>query len=126
VLQNAHRGSKSQGDAAMSIYVLRGRYSSEALKGMIASPEDREAAIAKIVEKAGGKLLSYYVTFGDDDWLVIIDCPNNEVALSIAIVGAAGGSNMDTKTTIAMTSKQAMAAFKSAGELAKSFKSAGR
>ena len=110
----------------MPIYVLRGRYSPEALKGMVASPEDREASIAKVVEKAGAKLLSYYVTFGDDDWLVIIDCPNNEVALSIAVVGAAGGSNTDTKTTIAMTAKQAMAAFKAAGELAKSFKSAGR
>jgi uncharacterized protein with GYD domain len=110
----------------MPIYVLRGKYSSEALKGMIASPEDREAAIAKVVEKAGGRLLSYYLTFGDDDWLVIIDCPNNEVALTIAIVGAAGGSNTDTKTTVAMTAKQAMAAFKAAGELAKSFKSAGR
>jgi uncharacterized protein with GYD domain len=52
---------------------------------MIASPEDREAAIAKVVEKAGGKLLSYYLTFGDDDWLVIFDCPNNEVALSSEI-----------------------------------------
>jgi uncharacterized protein with GYD domain len=110
----------------MSTYILRGRYSSDALKGMIASPEDREAAIAKVVEKAGGKLLSYYVTFGDDDWLVVIDCPNNEVALSIAIVGAAGGSNKDTKTTVAMTTKEAMAAFKAAGDLAKSFKSAGR
>jgi len=37
----------------MSIYVLRSKYSSEALKGMIASTEDREAAIAKVVEKAG-------------------------------------------------------------------------
>jgi len=120
------RGSNALGDDAMPIYVLRGRYSSEALKGMIASPEDREAAIAKVVEKAGGKLLSYYLTFGEDDWLVIFDCPSNEVALSIAIVGAAGGSNTDTKTTIAMTTKQAMAAFKAAGELAKSFKSAGR
>jgi hypothetical protein len=62
----------------------------------------------------------------DDDWLVIIDCPSNEVALSISLVGAAGGSNTDTKTTVAMTTKQAMADFKAAGELAKSFKSAGR
>jgi uncharacterized protein with GYD domain len=110
----------------MAIYILRGRYSSEALKGMMASPEDREAAIAKVVEAAGGKLIGYYVTFGDDDWLVIIDCPNNEIALSIAIVGAAGGSLTDTKTAVAMTSKQAVAAFKTAGELAKLFKSAGR
>src|SRR6185437_4372153 len=118
---NARRGG-----AAMSTYVLRGRYSPDALKGMIASPEDREAAIAKVVEKAGGRLLSYYLTFGEDDWLVIFDCPSNEVALSIAIVGAAGGSNTDTKTTVAMTTKEAMAAFRAAGELAKSFKSAGR
>jgi len=109
----------------MSIYVLRGRYSSEALKGMMASPEDREAAIAKVVEKAGGTLIGYYLTFGEDDWLVMIDCPNNEVAVSIAIVAAAGGSIVDTKTTVAMTSKQAMAAFKAAGNLAKSFKSPG-
>jgi len=110
----------------MSVFILRGRYNSTALQGMIASPEDREAAIAKVVEKASGKLIGYYVTFGEDDWLVIIDCPNNEAAMSIAIVGAAGGSLIDTKTTVAMTSKQAMAAFKAASELAKSFKSAGR
>jgi uncharacterized protein with GYD domain len=110
----------------MSIYILRGRYNSDALKGMMASPEDREAAIAKVVEKAGGKLIGYYLTFGEDDWLLIIDCPNNEVALSIAIVAAAGGSIADTKTSVAMTSKQAMAAFKAAGELATSFKNPGR
>lgn len=110
----------------MSIYILRGRYNSEALKGMMASPEDREAAIAKVVEKAGGKVIGYYMMFGEDDWLLIIDCPNNETALSIAIVAAAGGSIADTKTSVAMTSKQAMAAFKAAGELAKSFKNPGR
>ncbi len=110
----------------MSIYILRGRYNAEALKGMMASPEDREAAIAKVVEKAGGKVIGYYMTFGEDDWLLIIDCPNNEAALSIAIVAAAGGSIADTKTSVAMTSKQAMAAFKAAGELAKSFKNPGR
>jgi uncharacterized protein with GYD domain len=110
----------------MSIYILRGRYNSEALKGMMASPEDREAAIAKVVEKAGGKVIGYYLTFGEDDWLLIIDCPDNEVALSIAIVAAAGGSITDTKTSVAMTSKQAMAAFKVAGELARSFKNPGR
>jgi uncharacterized protein with GYD domain len=119
-------GFNAQGDIAMSTYVLRGRYSSEALNGMITSPEDREAAIAKVVGKAGGKLLSYYLTFGDDDWMVIMECPNNEAALSIAAVAAAGGSVTDTKTTVAMTTKEAMASFKAAGELAKSFKSAGR
>jgi hypothetical protein len=29
---------------------------------MMASPEDREAAIAKVVEKLGGNLIAYYVS----------------------------------------------------------------
>jgi hypothetical protein len=45
--------------------------------------------------------------------------PNNHAA----IVGAAGGN---LKTTVAVTSKEALAAFKTAGDMAKAFKSAGR
>ena len=110
----------------MQTYICRGRYNAEAIRGMMAKPEDREMAIAKVIEKAGGKLLSYYVTFGDDDFLFVVQCPDNHTALSVGIVGAAGGSISDLKTTVAMTSKEAMAAFKTAGDLAKSFKSAGR
>jgi hypothetical protein len=40
----------------MSTYVLRGRYSWDALQGMVSSPEDREAAIAKVVKKAAASL----------------------------------------------------------------------
>jgi uncharacterized protein with GYD domain len=109
----------------MPSYVLRGRYDSQAVKGMMANPEDREAAIAKVVEKAGGKLVAYYLTFGDDDWLLIIECPSNEAALSVAIVAAAGGSITGVKTTVAMTTREAMAAFKAAGQMAKSFKNPG-
>jgi hypothetical protein len=43
-----------------------------------------------------------------------------------AIVGAAGGSISTLKTTVAVTSKEALAAFKTAGDMAKAFKSAGR
>jgi uncharacterized protein with GYD domain len=74
----------------------------------------REAAIAKVLQNAGGKLLAYYLTFGEDDFLLIADCPDNDAALSVAIVGAAGGSISNLKTTVAVTSKEAMAAFKTA------------
>jgi hypothetical protein len=37
--------------------------------------EGREAAIAKVLQNAGGKLLAYYLTFGEDDFLLIADCP---------------------------------------------------
>lgn len=110
----------------MPLYIYRGRYNAEAVKGMMTVPDDREAAIAKVLQNAGGKLLAYYLTFGEDDFLFIADCPDNHSALSVAIVGAAGGSISNLKTTVAVTPKEAMAVFKTAGDLAKAFKSAGR
>ena len=109
----------------MPLYIYRGRYNAEAVKGMMTVPDDREAAIAKVLQNAGGKLLAYYLTFGEDDFLTIADCPDHHAALALAIAGAAGGSISDMKTTVAVTSKEAMAAFKRAGELAKTLKNAG-
>jgi uncharacterized protein with GYD domain len=111
---------------AMPIYIYRGRYSADAAKGMMASPEDREAALAKVFENAGGKLLAFYLTFGEDDFLSIAECADNNAALALAIAGAAGGSISNMKTTVAVTSKEAMGAFKKAAELAKTLKPAGR
>jgi uncharacterized protein with GYD domain len=116
----------SQWEEQMPIFIYRGRYSADAVKGMMTSPEDREAALAKVFEKAGGKLLAFYLTFGEDDFLTIADCPDHHAALALAIAGAAGGGISDMKTTVAVTSKEAMAAFKRAGELAKTLKPAGR
>jgi len=110
----------------MQTYIFRGRYNADAIKGMMANPEDREAVLAKIFAKVGGKLLAYYMTFGEDDFVFIAECPDNHTVLSLSILGTAGGSVSDLKTAAAMTSKEAMAAFKNAGALAGSFKSAGR
>jgi uncharacterized protein with GYD domain len=108
-----------QQEDLMPVFIYRGRYNADALKGMMASPEDREAAIAKVFANAGGKLLAYYLTFGEDDFLFIADCPDHQSALSVAIVGAAGGSISGLKTTVAVTSKEAMAAFKAASGIGK-------
>jgi uncharacterized protein with GYD domain len=124
--QAALRPSAVRWEEQMPIFIYRGRYNADAVKGMMTSPEDREAALAKVFEKAGGKLLAFYLTFGEDDFLTIADCPDHHAALALAIAGAAGGSISDMKTTVAVTSKEAMAAFKKAGELAKTLKNAGR
>ena len=110
----------------MPIFITQGRYTSDAFKGMVANPENREKAIADLMEKAGGKLLALYFTFGEYDFLSISEAPSEEVIASSLIVGAASGRVSHLKTILAMTPGQAMKAFKSAGELSKSFKPAGR
>jgi hypothetical protein len=42
----------------MAIYITQGR--ADAVKGMVASPENREKAVADLMEKAGAKLLAQY------------------------------------------------------------------
>jgi uncharacterized protein with GYD domain len=110
----------------MPIYISRGRYTSNAVKGMLAKPENREEAIAKLVKSAGGKLIGWYLTFGHHDWLSICEFPDEKAALSALLAAAAGGSLSDVETTVAMTAKDAVTAFESAGKAAKAFRSAGR
>jgi GYD domain len=55
----------------VAIYISRGCYTADAVRGMMAKPEDRESTIARVFGQLGGKLLSYYVTLGEYDWLIV-------------------------------------------------------
>ena len=110
----------------MPIYISRGRFTSNAIKGMLAKPENREDAVAKLFKSVVGKLIGWYLTFGHRDWLAIGEFPNEKAAASAVLAAAAGGSLSDIETTVAMTAKDAHATFVSAGKAAKSFRSAGR
>ena len=78
----------------MAIFITQGRYTSDAIKGMVANPENREKAIADLMEKAGGKLLAVYFTFGEYDFLSISEAPSEEVMASALIAGAASGGGV--------------------------------
>lgn len=108
----------------MPIFITQGRFTQDAIKGMMAKPEDRAEAVGQLFAKAGGKLLSYYLTFCDYDFLIVSEGPYEGVATSV-IVAAAGGGVTDLKTTLAMTSTDMKAAFAKAGPIAASFRPAG-
>ena len=109
----------------MPIYISQGRYTRDAIKGMIAKPEDRSEAVGKLLNDVGGKLLSYYLTFGEYDFLLICEAPNEQAIASAVLTAAAGGGVSDVRTTVALTGKDAKGVFGSADKLAKSFRSAG-
>src|SRR5438132_5666970 len=111
---------------AMPIYISRGRFTSDAVKGMLAKPENREEAVSKLFKSVGGRLIGGYLTFVYHDWLVIGEFPDEKAAASAILAAAAGGSLAHIETTVAMTAKDAVATFGSAGKLAKEFRSAGR
>jgi uncharacterized protein with GYD domain len=110
----------------MPIYISRGRFTLDAIKGMVAKPENREDAVATLFKSVGGRLIGWYLTFGRHDWLVIGEFPDDKAAASAILAAAAGGSLSDVETTVAMTAQEAAATFQSAGKAAKEFRSAGR
>ena len=110
----------------MPIYISRGRFTTDAVKGMMAKPENREEAVSNLFERVGGRLLGWYLTFGPHDWLVIGEFPENKASAAAILAAAGGGCLSYIETTIAMTAEDAKATFEAAGTAARAFRSAGR
>ena len=51
--------------ARMPFFITQGRYTESAIGGMIQAPEDRSKALKELVDAAGGRLISWYLTFGE-------------------------------------------------------------
>ena len=106
----------------MSIYITRGRYTYESIKNLVANPEDRNAAVSKLVEAVGAKLLNYYVTLGHYDFLTIVEAPSAKEASAFILAAAAGGGVTDVETTEAFTGADAKQVFAMAGKAAGKYK----
>ncbi len=109
----------------MPIYITQGRYSRDAIKGMIIKPEDRADAVGRVLSKAGGKLIGYYLTFGEYDFLCIAEAPTDTQMAAVLLAAGSSGGLTDLRTTVAMTSVDAKGAFAAAADLAPGFKSPG-
>ena len=109
----------------MPIYITQGRYTRDAIKGMLIKPEDRADAVSRLLAKVGGRLIGHYLTFGDYDFLLIAEAPDNTQMAAALLAAGSGAGVTDLKTTVAMTSIEAKGAFAAASDVAPGFKSAG-
>ena len=109
----------------MPIYITQGRYTRDAIKGMIIKPEDRADPLARIFSKVGGKLLGYYLTFGEYDFLTIAEVSNDTQMAAVLLAAGSSGGVTDLKTTVAMTSVEAKGAFAAASDLAPGYMAPG-
>jgi len=109
----------------MPIYIIQGRYSNHAIRGMVSQAEDRAPALASLMESVGGRLLAYYVTFGDSDFHVTVEAPDESAMLSALAVAGSGQSISALSTSLALPTSEASKAFARAKGIASRFKAAG-
>lgn len=109
----------------MGIFITQGNYTEQAMKGMIDTPEDRADAVAGLMDSVGARLLHYYVTTGEHNFLVISEGDSlADLVAGLMIAGSTGGvSNL--KTVQALTTQEAKAAMEKANAARAGFRSAG-
>jgi uncharacterized protein with GYD domain len=90
-----------------------------------AKPEDRHAAIARLCEQVGGKLVSLYFTLGEYDFIVISEMPDAKAVSMLAFVAAGGGGIEGSVTSQAFTTAKARDMFAAAGKIVGSYKPMG-
>jgi len=109
----------------MATFIITGNYTGQAIKGMIANPSDRAEAVRPLVEAAGGKMLSYYMTSGETDFQMVVEIGDSGNLVPALMVAGATGTVANLKTVRAYSSADFMASQKKAAAMAASFKPAG-
>jgi uncharacterized protein with GYD domain len=113
-------------DALVLTFIIQGRHAQEAMRGMVASPEDRAEAAGTMMANAGGRLAAFYLTFGPYDFLCVCEAPNEETMAAVQAAVRASGSVIEHMTMLAIPGGRMKDILGRAGELGKSFRSAGQ
>ena len=99
----------------MADYLMQISYSSAAWAAMIQRPENRVEAVRKVVENLGGKLVGFWMSFGDQDLVGILEMPDNSSVAAFAMAISAGGACKSVKTTPLLKIEEGMEAMRKAG-----------
>jgi uncharacterized protein with GYD domain len=88
----------------MPVYVTLMKLTDQGIKTIKDSPQ-RIAENVKALEDAGGKLLAFYMTLGEYDYVSIQEVPSDEVGAAL-LLKLAGGGTVRTTTLKAFTKEQ--------------------
>ena len=90
----------------MPHYMLRASYTQQGIQGVIKEgAAGRVKAVTALVGSVGGSVESIYWAFGDDDFVAIVELPDNAAAAAVAsTVGASGAAGV--KTTVLLTAAE--------------------
>jgi uncharacterized protein with GYD domain len=91
---------------AMGKYAILGGYTAEAWAKMVENPGNRETAVRKVTDAVGAKLEQFFWSFGDDDYLAIVDCPDDITAGAISVAVGSSGSLRNLRTIKLITQEE--------------------
>src|SRR5690349_12577857 len=105
--------------------ISKGRFTQSYVKGLVGAPEDREPAVRKLIESAGAKLINFYFTTGDSDFVCITEANDAEAGVAAMLGAAAAGTISDISTARAWTGAEFKAVAEKASKAGKAYRSPG-
>ena len=94
----------------MAFYLLQASYTADAIKALVASPQDREADVRAITEALGGTLHQVFFAFGESDIVAIMEISDDKTMAAGSFVASATGAFSKVQTTQLLTTAEAMEA----------------
>ncbi len=98
----------------MSHYMIQWSYKESAMAALVRKPSDRSKVVEDLFQAFGGKLLQYYLAFGEYDGVAIAEFPSNEAMTAALLTIGRSGAVSRTKTTVLITPAEAVRAMKKA------------
>ena len=90
----------------MPHYLIRASYTQQGIQGVLKEgAAGRVKAVNALVGSVGGSVESIYWAFGEDDFIAIVEAPDNAaVAAVVSTVAASGAAGV--KTTVLLTAAE--------------------
>src|SRR5438270_10628010 len=98
----------------MPHFLTQVSYNEQAWQSLVSNPQNRLEVIRPVIEKLGGRVVNAYFAFGDYDFVLITELPDNVSAAALAIAAAAGGACKSVKTTPLMEATEGLEALRKA------------
>jgi len=110
----------------MSLYLVRGKMSVDAIKSLIAKPEDRTAAVRSALEAAGAKLHQLWYSGVSGEVIAVYEAANPTPIWSYGLM-VVGSGVIDSGTfEELMTPAQFVESMKGAGSLVAKYRPPGK
>jgi uncharacterized protein with GYD domain len=98
----------------MPHFLTQVAYNEQAWQSLVSNPQNRLDAIRPVIEKLGGRVVNAYFAFGDYDFVLITELPDNVSAAALAIAASAGGACKTVKTTPLLENAEGLEALRKA------------
>jgi uncharacterized protein with GYD domain len=101
----------------MPLYMIQAAYTAEAIAAMAKHPQDRSIPVRDLLEKLGGRMISFYFCYGEHDVVTIVELPDDSAATAVALAAISPGHLKAYKTTKLFTVQETMEAMRKASSV---------